>query len=132
MKRGIQLCPRWFFCEDNVDIVNHLFLHCKTTGQLWRMFLNLKGISWRMPRKITETIQSWEEASVLAKNKDRWRIIPACIWWTIWKERNARCFESLDSSMLKIKLNYLLFLCFWCNQVYSNDSISIIDVLDSI
>ncbi|WMV24200.1 hypothetical protein MTR67_017585 [Solanum verrucosum] len=32
----------------------------------------------------------------------------------------------------RLKLNCLFLLCFWCNQIYSNDTISILDVLDSI
>ncbi|WMV47226.1 hypothetical protein MTR67_040611 [Solanum verrucosum] len=60
----------------------------------------------------------------------RWRLIPACIWWTVRKERNSKCFEGIENDMQKIKLNFILLLCFWCNQFYSNDTISIIDVLD--
>ncbi|KAG5590941.1 hypothetical protein H5410_041455 [Solanum commersonii] len=75
----------------------------------WRpthqVFLSLKGISWAMPRRITEALKSWEEAGVLAKDRTRWRIIPPSIWWATWKERNSRCFESVENSMQKVKLN---------------------------
>ncbi|WMV09232.1 hypothetical protein MTR67_002617 [Solanum verrucosum] len=50
-----------------------------------------------MPSKIADTLFSWEEAGAGAGNKERWRIIPSCIWWTIWKERNDRCFEDRRS-----------------------------------
>ncbi|KAG5617959.1 hypothetical protein H5410_017783 [Solanum commersonii] len=33
------------------------------------IFLSLKGISWTMPRRVTEALYSWEEASVLAKTE---------------------------------------------------------------
>jgi len=48
------------------------------------------------------------------------------------KERNSRCFESIENDVQKVKLNCILLLCFWCNPVYSNDTVSVIDVLDSI
>ncbi|WMV11931.1 hypothetical protein MTR67_005316 [Solanum verrucosum] len=89
-------------------------------------------MSWTMPAKITEAIQSWEESGKQSKNRDRRKIVPASIWCAIWKERNSRAFDSIENSMQKVKLNCLMLLCFWCNQLYSNDTISIIDVLDSI
>ncbi|KAG5593621.1 hypothetical protein H5410_034853 [Solanum commersonii] len=85
-----------------------------------------------MPRRVTEALYSWEEAGALAKDRTRWRIIPASIWWAIWKERNSRCFEGIENSVQDVKLNCILLLCFWCNQLYSNDTASIVDVLDSI
>ncbi|WMV25041.1 hypothetical protein MTR67_018426 [Solanum verrucosum] len=127
-KRGITLCSSCFLCGEALETVNHLFLHCKYTQQLWRVFLNLKGISWTMPRKVSEALKSWEAAGVNAKDRNRWRIITASIWWTIWKERNSRCFESIENDVQKVKLNCILLLCFWCNQVYSNDTVSVIDV----
>ncbi|KAL3366928.1 hypothetical protein AABB24_011580 [Solanum stoloniferum] len=132
MKRGITLCSRCFLCGETAETVNHLFLHCKYTQQIWSIFLNRKGISWTMPRKVTEVLMSWEEEGVHAKDRSRWRIIPSAIWWAIWKERNSRCFESIVNNVQKVKLSCILFLVFWCNQLYSNDTTSIIDVLDSI
>ncbi|KAF3617935.1 hypothetical protein FXO38_33691 [Capsicum annuum] len=89
MKRGITICPRCFLCGENEETVNHLFLHCKITGLLWRVFLNLRGVSWCMPGKITEALLSWDLVGMQAKSRSKWRIVPASIWWSIWKERNS-------------------------------------------
>lgn len=80
--------------------------------QPWQIFFNLRGILWTMPSKIDDTL-SLQEAGFGARNKDRWRIIPACIWWTIWRERNARCFEK-SSNVQKIKLS----LTVYCYSVF--------------
>ncbi|KAG5591121.1 hypothetical protein H5410_041635 [Solanum commersonii] len=54
-------------------------------------------------------------------------MIPACVWWTIWRERNDRCFENRDNNLQEVKLKCILLFCFWCTNVYSNDTESIID-----
>lgn len=61
MKKGIILSPRCFLCGEQAETINHLFLYCTITRQLWRMFLNLRGIgriARSMPGKITEAITS--------------------------------------------------------------------------
>ncbi|WMV52061.1 hypothetical protein MTR67_045446 [Solanum verrucosum] len=82
--------------KEIAETVNHLFIQFKVTGQLWSLFLRLKNISWVMPGRIAEALYSWEEAGLQAKNRSNWRIIPATIWWTIWKERNLRVFENRE------------------------------------
>ncbi|KAG5622205.1 hypothetical protein H5410_007423 [Solanum commersonii] len=42
---------------------------------LWSIILNLKGISWSMPGKISEALSSWEGIGSHAKNGSRWRIV---------------------------------------------------------
>ncbi|WMV33460.1 hypothetical protein MTR67_026845 [Solanum verrucosum] len=83
MKRKITMCSRCFLCGVKAEIVSPLFLYCKVTEQLWRIFFNFKGISWIMPGKIMEALQIWEETGSMEKNKSRWRIVPTCIRWTI-------------------------------------------------
>ena len=87
-------------CErEELETINHLFLHCKLTGQLWRIFLNLKGIMWVMPRDTLEVLENWNKYSFQSEQKERWKFILACIWWTVWKERNQSCFEDNHSSI---------------------------------
>lgn len=61
MKKGKTLCSRCFLCGETLETVNHVFLHCKYTQQLWRIVLRLKGISRTMPRKVSETLMCWEK-----------------------------------------------------------------------
>ncbi|TMW81198.1 hypothetical protein EJD97_011224, partial [Solanum chilense] len=82
-----------------------------------------------MPNRITHLLYGWGEVGVGAAYKDRWMVVPACIWWTVWKERNARCFESKSFDLQKIKLNCIRLFCFWCKHIYFEDTESIIDIL---
>ena len=93
--------------------------------------MSLKGISWTMPGRVTEALYSWYEASALAKDRTRLRIIPASVWCAIWIERTSRCFEGIENRVQDVKLNCILLLCFWCNQLYSKGIASIVDFLDS-
>ena len=102
---------RCYLCGEEVETINHLFLQCRITSQLWRIFISLRGFAWAMPNKITHLLYSWGEVGVGAADRDRWRIVPACIWWTVWKERNARCFESKNCDLQKIKLNCIRLFC---------------------
>lgn len=58
-KRGHHLCSSCFLCAEKAETINHLFLHCKLTEQLWRMFLNFRGILWTMPSKIADVLACW-------------------------------------------------------------------------
>lgn len=93
-RRKISLCSRCYLCVKRLT-VSQFFSHCKITVQLWRIFVNLRGVAWVMPCKVTHLLYSWEEAGTGAVDRDRWMIVPDahCICWTIWKERNSRCFE---------------------------------------
>ena len=56
-KRGDQLIAGRFFCGEQAETINHIFLHCKWTDQLWRMFISLKGISWVKPVSIADVLR---------------------------------------------------------------------------
>ena len=40
-RRGYQLCSRCYRYGSVPETISHLFLHCKLTTQLWRMFISL-------------------------------------------------------------------------------------------
>lgn len=90
---------------------------------------NLRGFIWTTPRKITEVLLSWEETGVGLIHRGRWRMVPACVWGTIWKERKSRCFEDVSSSLQRIKLNCFRLLCFWSNKSYIEDIASMMDTI---
>ncbi|WMV14425.1 hypothetical protein MTR67_007810 [Solanum verrucosum] len=87
---------------------------------------------WVMPRDTLEVLECWNKYSCQSEQKERWKIIPACIWWTVWKERNQRCFEDNHSSIQKLKMKCLALFYFWCKHEYMEDIESFIDVLGSL
>lgn len=53
-----------------------------------------------MTGSVEGEIWAWDELSV--KNKIA-NLIPLTVFWVIWKERNSRDFDSVESSILNLK-----------------------------
>lgn len=132
MKRGRELCSGCFFCERETETINHLFIHCKATLKLWLVFFNLRGISWSMLRHTSEALTGWSREGNMSGHKERCKIVLACIWWKIWKERNQRCFGNKSIPFRSLKLNCLITFYFWCNSVLPNKLEDITHYLNSL
>ncbi|KAG5632970.1 hypothetical protein H5410_004687 [Solanum commersonii] len=48
-------------CEQEAEVNDHLFLHCKAALSLWNMFLALLGVKWVMPSTTKELLKKKEE-----------------------------------------------------------------------
>jgi hypothetical protein len=55
--------------------------------------------------------------------------VPICIFWCVWKERNLRRFEDLESSMEDILASFLHTLYLWTVAFLSPLAISFADFL---
>ena len=101
------MCKR---CGESVD---YLLLHCPMSCELWSLVFYLFGIHWVMPHTVIELFESWQEKFWRHCNIDVWRIVPHCLIWYIWHERNARSFEGCECSLLEIKSFFLHTLYDW-------------------
>jgi hypothetical protein len=65
-----------------------------------------------MLEKVVDLLVCWRCQRGNRLVKDVWRIAPLCLMWTIWRERNARCFENhektyeLKNMFVKTLLNW--------------------------
>ncbi|KAG5630428.1 hypothetical protein H5410_002145 [Solanum commersonii] len=100
----------------------HANLFQVLTAKLWQIFINLRGINWTMPRNIKEALACWNRDENQSGHRERWKIVPACIWWSIWMERNQRCFKNKSCSIQNLKLNCLVLFFFWCKHEYPQDA----------
>ena len=82
-----------------------------------------------MPLSVVGLFGCWQGRFGRHRNGDIWKVVPLCLMWCIWKERNCRCFEDNERSMPDLKLLFLRTLFDWFS-VWRNQPFSILDLLD--
>ena len=95
------MCKR---CGESVD---HLLFHCPIAWELWSLVFYLFGIQWVMPHAVLELFEAWQGKFARHRHIHVWRLVPHCLIWCIWRERNARSFEGCERSLLEIKSLFL-------------------------
>ena len=68
---------------------------------------------WVMPQSVVDLFASWPGSFGKQCNIDLWRVVPHCLLWCLWRERNIRCFEGTERSFLEIKSLFLHSLFAW-------------------
>ena len=83
-----------------------------------------------MPMSIVGLFACWQGRFGRHHNGDIWMVVPHCLMWCIWKERNGRCFEDIERSMPDIKLLFFRTLLDWFSVWRYHPFSSILDLLD--
>jgi hypothetical protein len=109
-RRGMVMVNRCWLCEADGESVDHLLLHCGTARALWNAFFTRFGLCWVMPSSVKELLASWWSCG-RSRSAVVWKMVPSCIMWCIWSERNNRCFEDSSRSIEEL-LHFFLFTLF--------------------
>jgi hypothetical protein len=108
--------------------VDHLLFHCNVASAMWNTLLTRFGVSWVMPRRVIDLFAYWWK-SIRPRSAAIWKMVPICIFWCVWKERNLRCFKDLENSMEDILALFFHILYLWTVAFLSLLLISFIDFL---
>jgi hypothetical protein len=111
-RRGMIIVNRCWLCESAEETVDHLLLHCGVANALWNSIFSMIGVSWVMPRTVREFFACWWPGG-RARSAVVWKMVPLCLMWCIWLERNARCFEDSARSFEEIRHYFLFTLYNW-------------------
>jgi hypothetical protein len=76
-------------CKNSGESIEHLLLYCEVARDLWSYILTLFGVEWVMPRIVLELLISWGASFGYGPTKEVWLLVPLCLMWCIWRERNA-------------------------------------------
>jgi hypothetical protein len=68
------------------------------------MILGLFGIHWVMPCNVLDLWARWQGRLSDHQNMVVWKIVPHCLMWYLWRERNARHFEDCKRYTSALKL----------------------------
>ena len=108
-KRQVVVINRCFMCKKDGESIDHLLLHCEVAHALWYNIFSRLGLSWVMPSSVLDLCACWC-SSGRTRSAVVWKMVPICIFWSIWRERNNRCFEDLKSSLEEILASLLYSL----------------------
>ena len=89
------------------------------------------GIHWVMPGSVTGLLSCWYQW--LGKhNSNIWNLIPGCIMWTVWLERNRYSFENMEKTLDELKVLSQRSLFEWSRCSGFTESSSLLEFLFSL
>ena len=95
--KGFDFIDWCIMCRCCGETVDHLLLHCGKAHRLWCFVYRTFGISWVPSGRVSNLLFGWW--NWLGKHSSHiWNLVPLCLMWCIWRERNRRTFEDLDRS----------------------------------
>ncbi len=112
-KRGLILVEWCCLCKQSGESVNHLLLHCSHVQEHWSMVFGLFGIQWVMPYSVRALFDCWQGCFRNHQCIGIWRLIPHCVIWCLWRERNTCHFEDHERTILELKLFFFWTLYDW-------------------
>jgi hypothetical protein len=83
-----------------------------------------------MLRSIVELLDCWQGNFGKHRNFLIWRVVPHCLMWSIWRERNGHSFEDCERPYVEIKFFFLRSLCEWVDGWGSFSCSSLLQFLE--
>uniref|UniRef100_A0A2N9FZM9 Reverse transcriptase domain-containing protein n=1 Tax=Fagus sylvatica TaxID=28930 RepID=A0A2N9FZM9_FAGSY len=129
-RRGLILVSWCCLCKADGESVDHLLLHCAYAKELRDMIFVWFGISWVMPRRVLELFDCWQWSMGCHQKLVVWRVIPHCIMWCLWRERNIRMFEGCELNIVELKLQFYCYLIDWLSATGLFSFSNLLDLID--
>jgi hypothetical protein len=112
MRHGYTMAGWCCMCCIDGESGTYLLIHCSLASDLWHLILRSFGVLWVFPNSIADLLFGWYNC--FGKyNSSVWNLVPPCLMWIVWRERNSHTFE--DEEHPKNKLGELFFglLFYW-------------------
>ena len=100
-------------CKESGESISHMLLHCPVARELWSFMCSNFGIQWVMPGGVLNLLYCWGDSCHSIRIRKLWDMVPPCVFWCIWWERNARSFEGKERNLMEVKRTVLQTLLDW-------------------
>uniref|UniRef100_A0A2N9HXJ9 Reverse transcriptase domain-containing protein n=1 Tax=Fagus sylvatica TaxID=28930 RepID=A0A2N9HXJ9_FAGSY len=129
-KRRVIILDWCCMCKSSGESVNHLLVHCPVAWELWSMVLVMFGKNWVMPRVVVDILRCWKGICGKSEVGKIWNMVPHCLMWCLWQERNDRIFNEKERTIPALKFHFLHTLLNWSKASHLDGSCSLSDMLD--
>jgi hypothetical protein len=129
-KRRVTILDWCCMCKSSGESVNHLLVDCPVAWELWSMVLVIFGKNWVMPRDVVDLLSCWKGIRGKSKAGKIWKMVPHCLMWCLWQERNDRTFNEKERTIPALKFHFLHTLLNWSKASHLDGACSLSDMLD--
>lgn len=106
-KIGFSLPNRCALCKHIDKFVDHLFIHCEFTQEVYKYLFDLFQEDWVSSHNLWNIWLQWESPFKSQKLHNLWEINLHHILWIVWKEINHQNFKYIR--IQESKLAYQIF-----------------------
>ena len=131
MLRGHPLATWCCMCCWDGEWIDHLFLHCPITHSLWAFMLQAFGIHCVMPGLVVGLLSCWHQWFG-KHNSNIWNLVPGCLMWIVWLERNRHSFEDNEKTLDELKVLCQRSLLEWSRCWGFSNCFSLSEFLSSL
>jgi hypothetical protein len=118
-------------CRSSGELVDHLLIHCPMAGMLWSFVFHSFNIHWVLPKRVVDLLCGWW--NMLGRhNSDVWNLVPPCLMWTLWHERNRHTFEEERKSGNQVLEGFIMTLFEWSRTWGFTSSITAMHFISSL
>lgn len=116
-RKGVQISTICSLCQQETETVQHLFLNCEKTKQLWREVRERGGWAGRLnaPSSFESLFINMPPAAHCSKKA--WRSIVQAGLWSIWIARNEVIFQDGRWDMARVRMDWRFLLRTWINCI---------------
>ena len=82
------------FCKGEIESVDHLFLGCIKSWQIWCLCLRIWDIKASLPKSLSELWIQWDGLRPSLELGKGWKLFFFAIIWSLWLTRNQMVFAS--------------------------------------
>uniref|UniRef100_A0A2N9HEZ0 Reverse transcriptase zinc-binding domain-containing protein n=1 Tax=Fagus sylvatica TaxID=28930 RepID=A0A2N9HEZ0_FAGSY len=129
-RRHVMVIDWCCMCKENGESISHLLLHCSAAMEIWSFMLNIFGIQWVMPDGVFALLSCWGDSCHSIRIRKVWDMVPPCVFWCIWWERNSRSFEGKERTLMEVKGTVLRTLLDWSKAAGIVSFYSVLEFLD--
>ncbi|RVW25082.1 Syntaxin-22 [Vitis vinifera] len=121
MRKGWFMANRCNLCKENEETANHILIHCGKTRDLWNLLFSSFGVVWVLPDSVRNLLLEWKMKGMGKKRSVVWKMVPICLFWCIWGERNRRTFLEEEMTNTSLRKLFLRSLLEWSQQFVDLD-----------
>jgi len=70
-----------------------------------------------MPQSMKDKFGSWRGQKGNRMLILIWRMIPLCLMWCVWRDRNVRCSEDCETGLMNLKKLVVQTLFLWIEKL---------------